>query len=88
MTTSELRDELYRGCKSLSDELPKIYEVDHETYANVIQSILDHKADVGEVYRLGNERGLYYEYKIRTGTKCNGIMFKNVELVLKGRIKL
>jgi hypothetical protein len=82
MTTKELTD-YFNDIFGLNP-WPKSFEVDHETYANVVQDILNHKAKLGECYRLGNNKvGQYLEYRIQTKPAHNGILFKDVELILK-----
>jgi hypothetical protein len=68
MTTKQLREFLdYRS--SIDKKWPEKLEVNHNTYANVCQSIFEHKARMGVVHvQLGSH---------------NGIMFHGVELVLK-----
>lgn len=77
MTADELRlyfnDILSRGGDpdGLPRSLPSIYEVDHETYANVCQYIFDKKADEVNQHIIHIALGLN-----------KGIMFKGVELIL------
>ena len=69
MTATELRDWLYR--RYGMNKWPEDLDVDHETYANICQYIFDKKVsnpNSALVVHLG---------------KRNGIMFKNVELLIK-----
>jgi len=61
-----------------SNELPKTYEVDAETYANVCQSIFNNLWEFTEYW---SERGIR-RIDLSLGPN-KGIMFKNVELILK-----
>jgi hypothetical protein len=77
MTTNELKAYLY----SLSlGEWPVTLEVDHETYANVCQSVLNWA--VADRNKYFNWEGLEDRVSVAIG-KHNGIMFKNVELILR-----
>jgi hypothetical protein len=66
-TTEELRRKFNNEFRL--SKWPATYEVDSETYANVCQTIFEWAGDLGLV-------------KIAIGPN-NGIMFKNVELILK-----
>lgn len=74
MTSGELRNifnEFELG------KWPKTYEVDHETYANVCQEVFNsHFLNEVEYYKGRSIR-------ISLGSN-NGIMFKDIELILKG----
>lgn len=71
MTSAQLREEL--NSKYQVDRWPWRYEVDHETYANVCQDLFDRKL------MQADDQGLVI---IALGGN-GGIMFKNVELILK-----
>lgn len=60
---------------------PKTYDVDHETYANVCQSLFEWKAERVFVNNIKDDMK-WIEISIGAN---NGIMFKNVELILKSR---
>lgn len=63
-----------------------IYPVDAETYGYCFQYVIDQLFRKKENYRLGSkELGQYNEYHIICGVKYQGLMFKNVELVLERR---
>ena len=70
MTTEELRNEMNRNFR-VNQSWPKEYAVDAETYANVCQFIFEVKTRDPDGFIL-----------IAIGEK-RGIMFKNVELILK-----
>jgi len=81
MTTEELR-------KKFNDEFgpkdgwPLAYEVNAETYGNVCQSVFTWAAadNIDKIFRRGyGDLGIV---EIAIGPN-NGIMFKNVELILK-----
>lgn len=84
MTAQELR-------KLLNDEFglgqwPNAYEVDHETYANVCQDIIEHKFNEDTLFWNTVEDGIReWDFKIISiAVGMNkGIMFKNVELILR-----
>jgi len=60
-----------------TNQWPPTYEVDHETYANCCQAVFDYSVkSLSSGYRVG--------YSIAIG-KHDGLMFKGVELILKGR---
>lgn len=67
----------YTSIRHLDTDLkktwPETFEVDHETYANVCQHVFDHIAD-------NVEWGPIYEIALGPN---KGLMFKNVELILK-----
>lgn len=72
MTADEFRlrlNELY----GIEGDWPETFVVDYETYANCCQYIFDHVAD-------HTEHEDYYEIAIGPN---KGLMFKNVELILK-----
>jgi hypothetical protein len=84
MTTEELRikfnNEFGLG------KWPETYEVDTETYANICQSIFEHQAKTVNMYwdviEDGEQKPDIKTVAISLG-RSNGIMFKNVELILK-----
>ena len=88
MTTSELR-RLFNNEFGLQ-EWPLTYEVDHETYANVCQSIFEHQTESNSLYwssiEDGEKKPDIHVIGVSIGL-ANGIMFKNVELILKKRDK-
>lgn len=57
---------------------PKTFEVDHETYANICHNIFKH------VWPRERPSDSLIILEISVG-KNYGIMFKNVELILKGK---
>lgn len=71
MTANELRNKL-NDTYGLDNKWPEKLEVDHETYANCCQAIFDYLAK-------GNNNKFI---DVAIG-KYNGILFKNVELILK-----
>jgi hypothetical protein len=83
MTTDELH-KLFNEEFGLNS-WPITYEVDHETYANVCQSIFIHNAKDAKLFWDNIENR-----KAKSDLKAisiligehNGIMFKNVELIL------
>jgi hypothetical protein len=78
MTSNELR-ELFSD-KFGTDPWPKTYEVDAETYGNACQTIFNHRIESLTIKRIGNE----YWINVALGPN-NGIMFKDVELILKDK---
>ena len=70
MTSNELRS-AFNETYGLG-EWPKSVIVDHETYANVCQDVFNYKIE-------GDNTKLYAEIDLGPN---NGIMFKNVELIL------
>lgn len=77
MTTEELRRHFNDNFEL--DKWPETFEVDHETYANVCNYIFSlvkengYLISIGSITRIGISVGLN-----------GGILFKNVELILKG----
>jgi len=71
MTTTELRKK-FNSQFGIGVDWPKTYEVDAETYGNVCQSIFN---NLREKYE-------YNVIEISLG-EHGGIMFKNVELIIK-----
>jgi len=81
MTTQELKEKFnsefsYQG---IGTPWPKTFEVDHETYANVIQDLLDYHKSQGRIINLSND---VLSIDIYVGPN-NGILFKGIELILK-----
>ena len=78
MTANQLK-EYFNNTFShgLLDNWPETFEVDAETYANCCQAVFDNKTSLDKEY---------YKYgwfgRIAFGHN-NGIMFRNVELILK-----
>jgi len=70
MTANELRDEF---AKFAFGQWPATYEVDADTYANVCQEIFTKQC---------NEKDGPW-ITIAVGPHRDGIMFRNVELILK-----
>lgn len=62
-------------------EWPKSYAVDAETYGNVSQSVLDWLLE----HEFPDTHKDYFSLPVAVGPN-NGIMFKGVELLLKGRL--
>lgn len=79
MTTSELYG-LFNNTFGIGS-WPKTYDVDHETYANVCQTLFEWKAERVFVNNIKDDMK-WIEISIGAN---NGIMFKNVELILKSR---
>lgn len=75
MTTNELIS--FFNNRFQIGEWPDKYEVDHETYANVCDSIFKH--DSTEIMYFNGDMS---RVAISLGPN-DGIMFKNVELILK-----
>ena len=73
MTVQEL-DKVFRDSFGLSNQWPKTYEVDADTYANVCQHIIHNNSENTGVDYLG-----IIKIAIR---RHGGIMFRNVELIL------
>jgi len=59
-------------------EWPKTYEVDAETYALVCQAIFDHELEI----QFPDTKLDVFALQIAVGPN-NGLMFKNVELILR-----
>jgi hypothetical protein len=80
MTANELRQH-FNYIFGLDAAWPLTYEVDAETYANVCQELFDFKVATLEV------QGTTYPnvIDILVG-RSNGLMFKNVELILNNDI--
>lgn len=84
MTTDELRRKF--NSKFGLDEWPNSYEVDAETYANVCQSIFKYKVEYGidtfpvTYNTVDGIKGHYINLGLGPN---NGIMFKDIELILK-----
>ena len=79
MTTNELIDQF--NTEFGLNEWPQSYEIDAETYAHVCQSMFNWAIQNDTLVWNGNEKlALIY---IALGGH-NGIMFKNVELILRG----
>ena len=77
MTSDELAKHFDTFDYGLLQKWPKTFEVDAETYANCCQAIFNNKKDYEkEFYKDG------WFARIAFGHH-NGIMFKNVELILK-----
>lgn len=83
MTTEELRRK-FNETFGIDNWWPTFYEVDAETYGNVCNDIINH---------LINDIKLYMEWdnldkrvSISVGPN-NGIMYKNVELILKRKVE-
>ena len=81
MTTQELR-KTFNDTFGLTD-WPEKYEVDHETYANVCQELFSWKAE--RVFANNIEEGIKW-IEVSLGPN-NGVIFKNVELILKSKEK-
>lgn len=85
MTIDELRNHFNDNFPAY-EKWPTTYEVDHETYANVCQSIFNFQVEdnvdtIPLTYNTPNgHKG--YCISLCLGSR-NGIMFKNVELILK-----
>lgn len=80
MTADELVS-YFNRVFGLKTRWPKTFEVDAITYANCCQAIFNHIAKNGEAEILSND---WILYRITLGKQTNGLMFKNVELILKG----
>lgn len=68
-------------------EWPRTYDVDHETYANVCQSVfnsLHEKQMYWDVVEDGQQKPDIGTVLVCLG-EHNGIMFKGVELILRPR---
>lgn len=78
MTTQQLREKFNNEFGL--NEWPLIYEVDHETYANVCQSIFEYENLL--VTLIDKHLREIEIIKIAIGPN-NGIMFKNIELILE-----
>lgn len=81
MTINELRTKFVTDF-GLS-EWPKAYEVDRETYNNVVMGIIELiiKREEYNLMRFGAKEE--YKYVTLAFGPHNGIMFKNVELLVK-----
>lgn len=65
---------------------PKTYEVDHETYANVCQHIFKWRYETTDIAIFEQMIGPHFCFiEISIGADNQGIMFKSVELILKGK---
>lgn len=86
MTTNELRNSFNN--KYGLGEWPLTYEVDHETYANVCQDIFENQFRLDNLFwdtvEDGEQKPDVEILSIAVG-RNKGIMFKNVELILKSR---
>lgn len=60
-------------------EWPKTHEVDHETYANCCQAVFDWLVETGNAQ---NYPCLEQDKEAISLGPSNGLMFKNVELIL------
>jgi hypothetical protein len=81
VTANELYIELIHiAGDSVEKPMPECFEVDHETYANVCQSVLDWA--VIDRNKYFNWDGFEDRVSVAIG-KHNGIMFKGVELILR-----
>lgn len=79
MTASELKS-LLQERFGIQDNWPPTFVVDAETYANICQSIFDTKIIMEGLHEI---RGGLAEIPIIVGPVKNGIMFKNVELIIR-----
>ena len=81
MTSNELRAVFnsWSNEHGIEWKPPETYEVDHETYANVIQSIFNDKLKFEDVSQFGEN---LFIVNVAVGLN-SGIMFKNIELILK-----
>lgn len=79
MTVETLNDK-FNFLYGLYNNWPKTYEVDYETYANVCQFIFDSTKIEDFANMIGKEDVLWRTIALGLN---NGIMFKNVELILK-----
>ena len=85
MTANELRA-LFNESYGIDRSWPKTYEVDADTYANVCQAVFSNKISRGDAARVGNEQaGTFYSILDLAIGLNGGILFKNVELILKGK---
>ena len=75
MTANELIQ--FFNDRFILGEWPDQYEVDYETYANVCQTVFEHEST--EILYFGKEGS---GVAVSLGPN-HGIMFKNVELILK-----
>lgn len=82
MTTDEFRAKLNKEY-GIKHPWPEMLEVDHETYANVCQTIFNKYAEKAPVSLLG----LGSIVTLAIGPKKGGIMFHGVELILKDNAK-
>lgn len=73
MTIDELKQLLYEK------NYPKTLNVDAFTYANVCQSVFDYLAKKEEAQYADPDFSMFL---ISIGSHNNGIMFKNVEIIL------
>lgn len=78
MTTAELKKKFNEDFSI--DPWPTTYEVDAVTYSNVCQSIFEHMIKTNTSTLIGEDK---IGINIILGPH-NGIMFKGVELILKG----
>lgn len=78
MTANQLLTQL-NNTYSL-DKWPKAYEVDHETYANCCQAVFNWLVETGNAQ---NYPCLESDKEAVSLGPNNGIMFKDVELILK-----
>ncbi len=86
MTTEQLTKHFNYifGSGSISNKWPETYKVSARTYGNVCQSILDYK-----INKLKEQNTAYPNLniiEILVGEN-NGLMFKNVELILDDSIE-
>ncbi len=76
MTSNQLRDLLNKEFGI--DKWPSYYEVDADTYANVCQTLFQDGVNKAEHWN-----NYCWIIPVYVGNYNNGIMFKNVELILK-----
>lgn len=76
MTSNELRHKF----DNIQGKWPITYEIDHETYANVCQDLFDN-IERDELITFTSSDLSFQRVKVSLGSH-NGIMFKNVELIL------
>lgn len=81
MTANELRSHFNRVF-GIEKEWPKTYEVDAVTYAHCCQSLFDYIVENSDDIIFVSTTTREYGIRIWLG-KNKGLMFKNVELILK-----
>lgn len=79
MTTEELRHKFNTERDNVGTHWPKTYEVDIDTYANVVQDVLNNHKLRGMLTQLAND---IWSINIYIGPN-NGPYYKGVELILK-----
>jgi hypothetical protein len=82
MTAAELKS-YFNKEYGIQRPWPETYKVDAETYANCCQAVFNWHIEHKNIARLGNEKRLFYKLTEFAIGIHGGLLFKNVELILK-----